>query len=78
MNDKLYKLHMTVGLKAGREKTCGTKRKFATEEIANKAAEKHNEWIKRNHDVEAYPCCFCNGWHIGKIIPGDILQRIAK
>lgn len=73
-----YKLHEKISRKLGEERTCGTKHRFATEALANKAAEEHNRWRKRSHDVEAYPCCFCGRWHIGKIIPPKIIKRIVK
>ena len=39
----------------GREKTCGKKTRYASEELALKAAEAHNRWRLREHDVVPYP-----------------------
>jgi hypothetical protein len=68
MDRETYNWHLEAGREAGIERTCGKKTKFADEEKAEKAATHHNSWQERKHDVEAYPCAFCGGWHIGRIM----------
>lgn len=75
MDESLYNLHLEFGKASGIESTCGKKTKFSTEEKAIKAATHHNQWDKRRNDVEPYPCFFCKEWHIGKIIPLEILKN---
>jgi len=76
MDEELHSLHLQVAYKVGKERSCGKKTKFLTEEKAQKAVEAHNNWEGRKHDVEAYPCPFCEGWHIGRIMPIEILKWI--
>lgn len=76
MPNELYELHLQVGLKAGIERTCGKKNPYNSFVTAQKAANSHNRWDKRNHDVEPYPCAFCLQWHLGKIMPIDVLKQI--
>ena len=77
MEQFLYDLHLTAGRIAGPERTCGKKQKFATETAAVKAAGHHNKWEGRRHDVEPYPCFFCEQWHIGGEIPVEVLNQIC-
>lgn len=77
MDEALYNLHLIAGRRVGQEKTCGKKTKYADEAAALKAAASHNKWEKRRHDVEAYPCAFCNQWHVGQIMPIEIIQQIV-
>jgi hypothetical protein len=74
---RLYQLHLQAGLISGRDKTCATKHAYEAEESALQAANAHNRWQKRRHDVEPYPCAFCAKWHIGRIMPVAILEAIC-
>ncbi len=76
MDQELYNLHLEAGRRVGEAKTCGKKVKFADEAAAVKAAASHNKWVKRHHDVEPYPCAFCAQWHIGQIMPIELLKQI--
>lgn len=78
MEQELHQLHLIAGQKAGQEKTCGKKIKHATEEAAKVAAASHNKWEGRRHDVEPYPCFFCNQWHIGNIMPLEVLKSVVN
>ena len=78
MDEKIKQLHLNAGQIAGREKTCGKKNSFETEEKAQKAADSHNRWKERRHDVEPYPCFFCQKWHIGNIMPLELLEAMAN
>ena len=76
MHEDLYNLHLLAGKKCGEEKTHKGKRSFSDEESALKASVSHNNWDKRYHDVEPYPCFYCEGWHIGRIMPEEELKKI--
>jgi hypothetical protein len=78
MEEKLYRLHLEAGRICGQERTCGSKRGFNTEAEADKAAQAHNAWKERKHDVEPYPCYFCAKWHIGGIMTEDRLLTILQ
>jgi hypothetical protein len=75
---RLHELHLQAGRVAGQERTCGKKQAYATEELAGAAAAAHNRWTERRHDVEPYPCAFCGSWHVGRIIPVELLEAMAK
>jgi hypothetical protein len=77
METYIYELHLRAGLISGQERTCGKKAAHATEALAVKAAEAHNRWENRRHDVEAYPCAFCHQWHVGGIMPVSVLESIC-
>ena len=78
MDKKTYDLHLLVGKLSGVEKTCGKKIRFETLESAQKGSDSHNKWEKRKHDVEPYPCFFCNQYHIGGIMKQEILEKIVE
>ncbi len=61
---ELHKLHIIAGLACGEARTCGNKINYYTIETAIKAAGKVSE--KLGKELEAYPCAFCEGWHIGR------------
>lgn len=77
MDKILYDLHLLAGKRVGEAKTCGKKVKYPNEEAGIKAAASHNKWEKRHHDVEPYPCAFCCQWHIGQIMPVELLNQIV-
>jgi len=51
-----------------KQNSCEGKIDFKSFESAEKAAIKLNAKKDRNgyHELEAYQCVFCKGWHIGK------------
>lgn len=63
MKLKDIEFHLKAGWRAGEARTCGKKVDYKYEESAVRAATKMSE--KYDRDMEAYPCCFCEGWHIG-------------
>lgn len=69
MNVFYYQLHLHASKKAGYSRSCEGKRQFPVENEALTAAQAHNRWPKRRHDVEPYPCAFCGKWHIGGKMP---------
>jgi len=55
--------HYYIGWRTGREKACGKKVNYKSLESSTKAAIKLSE--KWETKLEAYPCIWCKGWHIG-------------
>ena len=78
MDPTLYNLHLHAGRLSGEAKTCGKKARYVSEELALASAASHNRWKERRHDVEPYPCAFCEQWHIGGIMPIEVLEQMAK
>jgi hypothetical protein len=79
MEPQLYQLHLDAGLRCGRARTCGTKQPYESELDAERAAAAHNRWKERRHDVEPYPCAFCEKWHVGRVMAMEELEGlIAK
>jgi hypothetical protein len=76
MDERLYELHLRAGRICGQEKTCGGKHAYEGEAEAERAAEAHNRWAERRHDVEPYPCAFCRKWHIGRVIPPEAMEAM--
>lgn len=66
-----YDRHIAAGLLAGRDATHGNKIDYKSEVSADKAAKKMNAKPTTRHLLEAYPCAFCRGWHIGRIFEGS-------
>lgn len=73
MDKDVYDLHITAGLKAGKDRTCGKKINYITECSAEKAVTAMN---KKTYPkvLEHYPCAFCNGWHIGRKMSEEELR----
>jgi len=66
MDKDLFDLHVAAGLRAGRERTCGAKIAYTTEESAARAAAAMNAKPTTRKPLEPYPCAFCHLWHIGR------------
>jgi hypothetical protein len=66
MEKILQELHIKAGLIIGKDSTCGNKIDYKTEVSADRAVESMNVKSKTRNILEAYPCAFCHGWHIGR------------
>jgi len=68
MDAELIELHKKAALSSGKNRACEGKINFKSEETAEKAASRLNKKTNRPnfHLLEAYPCPFCEGWHIGR------------
>jgi hypothetical protein len=66
MDEELFHLHIAAGLKAGKERTCGKKVAYPSEESGVRAANEMNTKPTTRKELEAYPCAFCKQWHIGR------------
>jgi len=78
MEERLKQLHIKAGGIAGREKTCGNKERHHGEYEAVIAADRLNKSGKARHEVEPYPCAFCNVWHIGGIMTVEVMEKILE
>lgn len=63
MTPEDIQFHLEAGRQAGQASTCGKKINYQGEASATKAAERMS--IKYERPMEAYPCYWCHGWHIG-------------
>ena len=64
MDAKTIAWHLDIGRLAGKESACGKKVDYKSEATAEKAAASMNK--KSDRVLEAYPCYWCRGWHIGR------------
>lgn len=80
MESRIAELHIKAGLKCGKEFTCGKKINYKSEESAQRSADSLNKKINRPnyHELEAYPCAFCGGWHIGRKMSTEELIELSK
>jgi hypothetical protein len=62
-------MHLAAGRFYGKESTCGRKIDYRSEASADKAAK--GMTAKGSKDLEAYPCAFCYGWHIGRKLSAE-------
>jgi hypothetical protein len=59
-------MHLAAGEYYGQQSTCGKKQNYKTEVAAGIAAVKMRN--KTGHNLEEYPCFWCEGWHIGRTL----------
>ena len=78
MEKKLFDLHIVAGQKAGRERTCGAKVAYPTEESAERAALEMNAKPTTRKPLEGYPCAFCEKWHTGRKMSLDELRAYTE
>jgi hypothetical protein len=74
MDELERRMHLKAGELFGQEPTCGKKQDFKTEETAAKVAPKLS--AKFEHEMEAYPCFFCGGWHVGRTMEDHERLRV--
>jgi len=70
MDDATRRWHLHMGWKAGRESACGSKIDYKSEARAAQTASRLNAQGDRRSVLEAYPCYWCEGWHIGRKMEG--------
>lgn len=75
MDDATHQLHLVAGRAYGREATCGKKVDYKSEESADRAAQ--SMMRKGSKDLEAYPCYWCQGWHIGRAMTDEERGRFT-
>jgi hypothetical protein len=74
MDAELRELHLNAGRKAGADRTCGKKVRYPAEASAVRAADEMNQKPTTKKPLEAYPCPFCEQWHIGRAMSIDELR----
>jgi hypothetical protein len=84
-------MHLAAGRYFGQLATCGRKIRHPDEQSAAKHAKALNSAKNRTHEVEAYPCYWCNmgvdwtegeyTWHVGRAMPPEerrIWDEVAR
>ncbi len=71
-----YNLQLKIAYLCGKQNSCGSKINYKSEETANKKALEINN--KKGRNLEAYPCPFCNGWHVGSRKTKEDINRIIE
>jgi len=71
MTPELIDRHHRLALAAGQASACGSKIDYKSGETATKAAAKMTAKRQDGKVLEAYPCPFCDGWHIGRLMIGE-------
>lgn len=72
MEQELDDLYFKVGLIKGIDVTCSNKVSYETGKSAFKNAKKLSNKLDEN--IGIYPCAFCKKWHVGNLIPKEILN----
>ena len=70
--EELDDLYFKVGLIKGIDVTCSNKVSYETGKSAFKNAKKLSNKLDEN--IGIYPCAFCKKWHVGNLIPKEILN----
>lgn len=76
MDEATREMHKRAALFYGRESSCGTKIKYS-EDSAVKAAESMSRKYAGTKVLEAYPCPWCERWHVGRQMTEDEQQSFA-
>ena len=76
MDAETREMHLTAGEHYGRKATCGLKVDYKSEESANKAVAAMG--AKGSKVMEAYPCFWCDGWHIGREMTETEVTRFSN
>jgi hypothetical protein len=79
MSPEEIAMHREAGLAYGREATCGSKVDYKSEDSAMRAARamtlKHESTDGKK--IEAYPCAWCSGWHVGREMSAEEKERFS-
>ena len=78
MTPELRALHLAAGLRAGLDRTCVKKVAYSSETSAGKAADAMNAKPDTRNVLEAYPCPFCDRWHVGRKLSDEELREMAS
>lgn len=65
MNNKEFAMHVNAGTFYGEQATC----QYSKVDRKSELSAKHQaalESARLKKDMEAYPCAWCDGWHIGR------------
>lgn len=72
----IYNLQLLAGYFCGKENTCGNKVNYKSFETGSDIAIKVGAKFKK--PMETYPCIFCKGWHVGRLMQEDELTAIIQ
>jgi len=73
MSDAERQMHFAAGRAYGRIATCGNKINYTSQKTAEGAATRMT--AKGGKTLEAYPCWWCEGWHIGRAMTAEERER---
>lgn len=77
MSEYSINYQQCLGKALGRKHTCGNKIDYKSKYLAEQKAIEISP--AANHELVAYQCPFCNGWHIGgKISKPDGTRAIER
>jgi len=80
MNEDTHEFHLYVGSVYGRVPTCGPPEKpkidYKGFERARSVALVLSE--KFGSPLEPYPCYWCTGWHVGRALTMEEINRFMK
>jgi hypothetical protein len=65
MDELIAAMHRAAGRAYGYAKTCMDKGKFRSYDAARQLAEGMST---NNNPVEAFPCVYCESWHVGRTL----------
>jgi hypothetical protein len=77
MDDSTMAMHLAAGRAYGEEATCGRKVNYKTEASADRGAAAMTAKRTDGKVLEAYPCWWCKGWHIGRAMGEDERSEFA-
>jgi hypothetical protein len=73
MRPEIAAMHLRAGYAYGQASACGAKIDFKSEDTATSAAAAVS--TRREWPVEAYPCAWCQGWHIGRALTAEEITQ---
>jgi hypothetical protein len=75
MDEETRAMHLAAGKAYGRGATCGAKVDYTSEDTAQQAAAAMTAKRSDDKTLEAYPCYWCCGWHIGRAMTEPEMAR---
>lgn len=76
-----YEQHLLAGKLYGEDATCGgieKKKKIDYKSYASASKAAMAMMRKGAKDLESYPCYWCDGWHIGRVIQYEEYQALIR
>ncbi len=79
MNAREFWLRTTVAFASGLDRACGDKYRYRTYALAEEAARAvSGKPENKYYPVDPYPCPWCRGYHIGKLVSKEGQQELAR
>lgn len=76
MKSDEYRMHIWVCHVYGKQSACRNKVNYRSEQKANEKAQTLTKQYCKL--LEAYPCAFCDGWHIGRALTDEERSKFYK